>query len=251
MIRMVRAASLHAAILASLTCTSPAVFGASSIDEPCYIPITQAYSISIRTGGEASLIRRSHGWSFGGTRIVEVGSYRREGPRIIGTTPEAYFIFEMEPDDRATDGKRLRMFPTKEEWVDALEKLSLDPSADLLRPDQVVASVPDTQARPWRYRMMRGAWGVSDEEWGARVAFAGLVPAFIAGALLKNAWARRIVAVIFAEMGAIVGLLFISGGGPVAMGVFIWWAFALAIAAIAAGLRTVILRLVRGSIRGK
>jgi len=211
------------AVVCAAVALVPQVVGAASSHRPYVIRLPNQYCIYAplrRTGDSAGphLWKKEDGVysSVGDLTSMPIREYAASGDIVFGTTPEGFYILDTR-QGLAQDVERVHLFTEVPAWRAKLSELDvLLDYGSLRRPDAVVRELTEREARPWRFRQMRGSWGLSDADWGFLVVAFGLAGSLALGVLVGGQVLRRAGAAILGLASAIVGPFIIGGGGPAA-----------------------------------
>lgn len=182
--------------------------------QPFVLPIRGPYYIESDLHGEARLCQP-------GLVITPVKRYAVWGDIIAGTTNGAYFIL-----DAAGRADPLRppltTFPSRGLWEEGLASLGVPSDIPLLDPHEVADGRPPQELRPWKYRYMRGLFGISDEGWSVLIALPCVPICFCTGILIMSRWVRRAVAGSTGLGAALAGEILVGGRSGPGVVVFFW-----------------------------
>lgn len=141
---------------------------------------------------------------------TKLKQYAIHGKVIVGTTEDGYFIMDLSQPEYAQP----QAFKTIEGWQLALKQAGIPLDVSLLDPDSAATKLPDITLRPWKYRVMRGALGLTDDIWSFVVQIAGMVLCLLIGLLGPIELRLLSVAILIGLIINIVGQIVIAGGGP-------------------------------------
>lgn len=214
-----RAFAACSLIVVLLTLTAAAdVAGASLGSEAYRLPLVDPYAIYREASdansnkGMCRLVEvhsssRGVGLSFSEivTNVEQVGL---EAKVIAGKADKGYFVL-----DTRQPNPQPQVYASFEEWKSALAAAGIITPIPLAQPDAMTAGQPEGILRPWKYRMMGGRLGYSDDAWSLIVQLAGLGVAFVVG-LASLRRSPVLAAVVLGLIVNVVAQIVIAGGGP-------------------------------------
>jgi hypothetical protein len=127
---------------------------------------------------------------------------------IFGRSAAGFFIV----DARQQPAPRPELFDTRDAWHAALDRFGVTATTLSPSPDALAALQPPHVLRPWKYRTMGGALGLSDDGWAVVAQTLGLAAAFCLGLLLPANRGPPIVSAVALGLLSNVGALAQIGG---------------------------------------
>ena len=136
------------------------------------------------------------------------------GKIITGKAKDGFFLID------AGHAKPLLALST-ERWKQALAEAGLTQSVQLASPDSMAVGQPESVLRPWKFRMMKGTLGMSDDLWSLVIQIVGVFFAFRVGLLGGRKRSPLVDAVLLGLAVNVVAQIVVAGGGPGAFAGFI------------------------------
>jgi hypothetical protein len=134
------------------------------------------------------------------------------GRFIVGTTPNGFFILDTAEGDSGAPTPHI--FAEKAEWEAALNKYDVPRGISLLNPDDVAASRPARELYPEDYVFMEGRLGLSDGQWSLATQVVAIAICLLLGFSGAKYVPCLAASIAIGVSACIVGMMFMSGGGP-------------------------------------
>jgi hypothetical protein len=129
---------------------------------------------------------------------------------IAGESAKGHFILDVTRVPSAVEH-----FDSLPAWLAALGDANVSlADADLVAPSVLAANMSDAALRPWRYRLLGGALGLSDDMWSLVLQIVGFCIAFLIGLLRNPLRSFGLTVVVLGLVTNVIAQIFIAGGGP-------------------------------------
>jgi hypothetical protein len=204
-------------------CTVALALGCIAADlgaEAYRLPLVEPYVVyrretvaGSREGrGVYELVQASarQGVGFSGSKVVpDLESVAVHDRVSFGKSKDGFFLLDARRPDAEAE-----TFDQREPWRAALREVGVTDVDVLKTPDVLAASLPDAVLRPWKYRVMRNRFGMSDDRWSLVVQVLGFIAAFLLGLAWTPGRSPTLAAVALGVAVNVVAQIVIAGGGP-------------------------------------
>ena len=144
--------------------------------------------------------------------VPEVTAFACQGRIIVGRCAQGYFIHDTRGErflrgnvgwDRNSTSPP-EFFTDTGRWRERMKELELPEDVHLVDPAFVATGLDRTQLKPWEYRVMKSALGLTDTAWSVIAMIVLHLGALISGMLFRAKWKWIVVAL---AGGLLIGIL--------------------------------------------